>query len=164
MSRGFPILPNNFIINCREPFICALCSVKSHQRKERIIYIHLEVTHHMPGKKVLQHCFNTLSSTPVIKRKLVHIKKSSFRKFTGCPCSPFFISVQSLQPLEALTPISMAFAPKHLPSHFGTELWQGLYMETMKCNCETDTFDKLTDNLCTVSGLTNRSLISQGSS
>lgn len=49
MSRGFLILPSNFIINCRELLICAVCSVESHQRKEQIIYIHLEVTHHMPG-------------------------------------------------------------------------------------------------------------------
>lgn len=68
------------------------------------------------------------------------------------------------KPLEALTPISMVFAPKHLPSHFRTGLWQSLYTTAMKCNCETDTFDKTTDNLCTVSGLTKRSLVLQGPS
>lgn len=65
-------------------------------------------------------------------------------------------------PLFHLCSKPAASRSPHTNLHTG--LWQSLYMKAMKCNCGSDTFDKLTDNLCTVSALTKWSLILQGPS
>lgn len=143
MSRGFLILPSNFIINCKEP-LSMLCVQWSHIKgKNRSFTPIWKLLTVCLGKR---YCSTTNPSpkTPCHYEESLYTYKIKVQQIHQQLSLPMFISdCSTYAASKTPMPVAVVCAPKCPPSHFSSRLQQHLYIEKMRCNCEKDTFENL---------------------